>query len=402
MKGSVNVSRFLLTLAYPERTGSPKMAYHFAAALRQAGHSVSVAHGPGPKPTAEGDASILPALRSVEANTRLIPGLARPVSPRVSREVARWGSEQGVDAVIGFQQRDRAVALAAARQLGVPGVISAQNQHRFWGRWPLPWIKELVYGRALRHLAKLVVCTSPVVQREVVQRFGVAKGRTCVLPNGIDVAGFPHGGHEGAASIRREFGVEDDRPLAISVGRIDIQKAYDVLLEAVRRLPQSTPSWKLVIVGGVSQGPNQERMEQYHRDLRSFIQQHQLADIIHFAGWRDDIPQILQAADLYVHPARWEGWPLALVEAMAAELSTVTTDCSGRPEKFEDGVHGYVVPKEDPDALAGALSKVLALSPNERRRQGAAARALALAHYDLQPIGKRFVDLMESVLHQHQ
>jgi glycosyltransferase involved in cell wall biosynthesis len=183
----------------------------------------------------------------------------------------------------------------------------------------------------------------------------------------------------------------------LSIGRIDTQKGYDVLLRAVRQLDPSVRAFKLIIVGGVSTGPNRQRMQRYEENLRSFVLQHKLEQRVSFAGWRDDCPLLLRAADIYVHSARWEGWPLAVVEAMSAERPIVTTDCSGRPIGFVDGEHGWVVPTEDSDSLGRAMQHVIQANPQQRRSMGEANRIIALEHYDIRSIGKRFVSLVEGV-----
>ena len=116
------------------------------------------------------------------------------------------------------------------------------------------------------------------------------------------------------------------------------------------------------------------------------------------AGWRNDVPQLLAAADFYVHPSRWEGLPLALLEAMAAARPTICTDGFKLPTGYLPGVHGLVARADDSQSLAAALEKVCALSSEERATMGQAARALVQAQFNIAESGRRFATVVEQTL----
>jgi glycosyltransferase involved in cell wall biosynthesis len=155
---------------------------------------------------------------------------------------------------------------------------------------------------------------------------------------------------------------------------------------------------KLLLIGSVVDSAHQRSSEAYADGLRELVRSNGMEERVIFAGWRDDIPLLLSASDSYVHSARWEGPPLclAVLEGMAARRPVISTDCSGWPEGFAQGVHGYVVRTEDVDALAGAMRGILSASAAERREMGEAARRLAEESYDISVIGDRFVDLVEA------
>lgn len=385
----------LMTLAMADATGAARMALQFASALRNAGFRVICACGPAPESGAETH-SILPALRANGIEVWEMPGLQRP-GLRLVRSLTRRGRKADVRGVIGVMQRDRVVALAVARALGVPCVIAAQNQHRFWGMLPIRRAKEWLYRRMIQRHADLVVCTSHVVQDEIQTRFGVPASRTVVLPNGIDTGAYKAEAGPERARIRQEFGVYDSDILLVNVGRLDIQKGQDVLLEAFAPLARSRPDIKLVFVGDVTFGSNHERMLQYAESLRAFVDGHGLSNQVIFAGWRSDIKDVLSAGDAYVHSARWEGPALclAIMEAMAAGLPVVATDCSGRPDGFEDGREGYIVITGSAASLAEGLKKLSELTAAERVEMGEHARAY-IESYDISVIGRRFVDLIRA------
>jgi hypothetical protein len=159
------------------------MAYEFAASMVRRNHQVTLVHGPIPSSIK----SITPEMEALGVETVLFPGLALPW-PWRSKELAEVIRRREARGVVAFNQLDRAIALRAAARVGVPGFISAQNMHRFRGPWPWNVIKESYYGRTLRQCARLIMCVSPVVQQEVLERFQVSRDRTVVLLNGIDVS----------------------------------------------------------------------------------------------------------------------------------------------------------------------------------------------------------------------
>ncbi|GMU55137.1 MAG: glycosyl transferase family 1 [Candidatus Xenobia bacterium] len=380
-----------MTLASPDKTGAARMAQVFCRALGEAGHRVRLIHGPPPA------SNILDDMRAVGVDPKLEARLTFPLSPAVPRRVAELARQWGAGAVIGVNQRDRAVALQAARRLGVPGLLMMQSLHMFWGGWPIAALKRAYYTRTLQRDLRLAVCCSLAVQTELVQEFGIQPERTAVLPNGVDLERYVPLPPESQARVRADLGLAADELMLLNVGRIDRQKGQDLLLEALSQVHSERP-WRLVIVGGVTSGAGQDRSEQFRQGLLRSVERLGLGPRVLFAGWREDIPALLASADIYVHPSRYEGWPLAVVEAMASGLPVVATDCVGRPGGFEDGKHGFIVRTEDVQALARALTRTCALTDPERQSWGAAGRELARAQYDVRALGQRFVQLVEGVL----
>lgn len=378
-----------MTLALPERTGAGRMAFFFCRALRQAGNEVLLVHGSPPPRT-----SILDEMTELGVECRLETGLAFPL-PAVTARVAGLGREWGAEMLVGINQRDRAVALKASAKLRKPGVLSVQNRHVFHGNPVLRALKRKFYQWNVRRHTTLAICTSEKVREEMLA-FGLDEGRTCVLPNAIELGVEPLS-EERRAKLRAELGAGPETLLMTNVGRLDAQKAQDVLLDALARLKSDRP-WRMVLVGGSSQSTIEKESSNFAEALQAQVERLGLTDRVLFAGWRDDVRDVHQAADLYVHSARWEGLSLAVLEAMACRLPIVCTDCSGRLKGFEDGRHGYIVPTEAAAPLAEAVDRVLALTGEERTRMGLGNRELAELHYDIQNVGSRFVGLLAPFL----
>jgi glycosyltransferase involved in cell wall biosynthesis len=154
--------------------------------------------------------------------------------------------------------------------------------------------------------------------------------------------GWPQVDAADRAAARSALGL-GDAPLAVSVGRLSRQKGHDVLIEAWPRVLRRVPQAQLVIVGD--------------GELRQ-----QLAGLgtpgVTFVGAMPDPRPWVSAADLVVLPSRWEGMSLAMLEALSAGRSVVTTDVAGS-EVVTRSQAGAVVPVEDPIRLADALAERL-------------------------------------------
>ncbi|QDU81413.1 Spore coat protein SA [Polystyrenella longa] len=393
------MARIGMTLANPNYTGACKMARLYGQAFLAAGHDVVLLHGP--EITSENhDQTFIDALREDGFETELIPEMNKLIGPAVIKNTVEQARKYTLDCLIGFQQRDIPVALKASKELNLPALTSFQNQHTFHGRWPLPKLKESIFARLVRKELTLGICTSPAVQEEVVQRFKVLRKKTCVVYNGVEVLNFPEVSPEACQLVRDEFGIASDELMLINVGRIDPQKGLETLAQAVVQFKKSHPDqkFKLIQVGDVIAGPNQQNILKYREKLVDYVKSHGLADCFIMAGWRNDCPTLLKAADIYVHSAIWEGWSLAVVEAMGARLPSIQTDCCGVPEHYEQGKHGFIVPKGDASALSNAMAQMIEFSAEKRSEIGEAGFQFAAEYFEIQKTSQRFVQLVEENL----
>ncbi|MGY1642715.1 glycosyltransferase family 4 protein [Geodermatophilus sp. SYSU D00703] len=386
--------RVHMTLRLPDRTGAAKMALGFAQALQGAGFDVTLVHGTLPA----SEPSIIPDFAALGVETVLEPRLERPWDPLLVRALAGRVRRDGGACVIGVNQRDRMLALLAAARAGVPGVLVVGNQHHFWGPRPVAALKRLSYTRVVARHTALAVCTSAVVRDELVA-FGVPAERAVVLANGIDVAPPVRLSPGQRARLRAEMGAGDDDVVLVNVGRLDPQKGQDVVIAALGGQAAAAPV-HLALVGSSGDPAAGRDTTAFAASLRRQVRALGLDGVVSFLGWRSDVPQVLAAADGYVHSARWEGpaLPLAVMEAMAAGLPTVFTDCSGPPPVFEEGRHGLMARSGDPASLARRIGDLVALGAQGRAAMGAEAAALIRTHYRLADVGRTFVGLVQDVV----
>jgi len=104
--------------------------------------------------------------------------------------------------------------------------------------------------------------------------------------------------------------------------------------------------------------------------------------VVRFTGLRKDVPRLLVALDLFVMPSRWEGLPMALLEAMACGKAAVVTSVGGIPSVIDDGSNGVMLPPQQPAAMAQALARLIG-DATLRASLGATARECALKRYDV-------------------
>jgi glycosyltransferase involved in cell wall biosynthesis len=396
------MSQLLTTLAVPDGTGAMAMMSAYTSALVSAGHSVTLVHGPVPadhqRPGTRVQ-QIFEGLDAIGVDRVVLDGLQSTYGVKTVRNLARLVSERNAEAIIAYQQVERKYALVAASRCGIPCVISGGNQHHFFGPKPVRWLKRRSYGHVLRRVS-MFVATSEMVQHEAIGEFGVQPDHTAVVPNGIST---PASSAASRTATRAELGVGVDDVVAMCVGRLDVQKGQDRLIEALGHVDgDALKRLRIVFVGDVPASRNGKRMTDYRDRLHDAAKRSVVVGTVTFAGWSDDVSRLLAAADFYVQPSRWEGPPLpvAALEAMAAGNAIVLTDCSGHPEGFVDGTHGYVVPNGSSEELGRAVQLMATISSGERARMGIAAQQLRASQYDLDATAPQFVRVVEGAIHQ--
>ena len=148
-----------------------------------------------------------------------------------------------------------------------------------------------------------------------------------------------------------------DRPRVVMIGRLAEGKGFNVVLDAVESI--RCANFSVCLVGD---GPLYESLE-------SEIEERGLSERVFLTGFRDDIPRVLAASDVFVLPSFREGTPRVILEAMASGLPVVATDIAGIPEQVANGESGYLIPTGSPGTLADHLDKLLS-NPGLRNRMG--------------------------------
>ena len=210
-------------------------------------------------------------------------------------------------------------------------------------------------------------------------REGFPADRVEVLYNSIDVG--PGVSVDERLRTRAALGIPGACHVVGSVARLDPVKDLGTLIRAFALFRRSVPDAILVLVGD---GPERGLLERV-------AAQEGVADTVRFMGSRDDARRILGAFDQYVNCSVTEGTSLTIMEAMAASLPVVATNVGGTPEIVLDGSTGVLVPRQDPQALAGAILG-LATKPSRARELGAAGRRRVEEQFSVDRMVDRYAE----------
>ncbi len=252
-------------------------------------------------------------------------------------------------------------ARLAARFAGRPVVLSGIRVAERQQRW------HLRLDRLTFKLCDGAVCVSEGVRRFSSLEGGWPDDRLVVIPNGVDVTLIDRA----RATPRESLGIPSEAFMTLFVGRLNVQKGINILLDAVESILPQRPAFHLALAGD---GPER----QYLTDRLAATPA--LAAHVHPLGPRGDVPSLLKTADLFVLASIWEGMPNALLEAMAARLAAVATRVEGTEDLVIPGETGWLIPPADSESLATALLE--ATTDKDRlRRMGEAARSRVEASY---------------------
>ncbi len=208
-------------------------------------------------------------------------------------------------------------------------------------------------GWTARHLTTHLHAVAQAVKASAVRDLGVPSDRITVVHRGRDPARLGEPSRERRAAVRDALGVAADARIVLAVGRQEWQKGYVDLLGAVGQLAPRAPDLVMLIVGRA--GNATPDLSRAHDALRAAG----LGDRVRLLGHRDDVPDLLAAADCFVLPSRYEGIAGAALEAMGLGVPVVASALPSMAEAIEDEVSGILVPPADPTALAAALDRVL-------------------------------------------
>ncbi|SDC21706.1 Glycosyltransferase involved in cell wall bisynthesis [Cupriavidus sp. YR651] len=359
--------RILLVTTGLKVGGAEHQVVALARAYLAMGHAVAILSlSPGRELDLPADAHV------VELDMRKTPaGIVRALW-RARALVRSWQP----DVIHAHMVHANLFARVLTRIVRCPPLICTAHSYREGGR-----MRMLAY-RLTDRWTSLTTHVSNDGRAGMISAGAVPGDRIMVMPNGIDIDRFrPDTTLRDATRAR--LGIGSDTRLVLNVGRLVPEKAQDLLLRAFGHL-DTTPPAHLFIAGG---GP-------LHGALAEQIAAMGLSPRVTLLGPRDDVPALLNAADIFVLSSNIEGLPMVLVEALACGCPVVATDAPGVEEVLLD--QGTIVPRGDAQAFAHALGAAL--------RQGrgttvdvAARRDRALSAFSLDAIAARWLHLYASV-----
>ena len=269
---------------------------------------------------------------------------ARTTDPRWVAGLARLLRHGGFDLV----HTHSPVPATAARLLAPRSLPLVHTEHNVWERyrWPTFAANAVTYRRNAA-----VVAVSDGVAESVCPRWWTPGPLPPVevLLHGVNPQATPHGA-VARTHARGLLGLDEDTPVIGTVANFTPKKDHAGIVTALDRLRDRFPSVVMVLIGS---GP-------LEAELREQVGRLGLGDHVRFLGSRADVAELLPALDVFVLGSRYEGLPIAMLEAMAAGVACVATRVGGVPEVITDGVDGRLVAPGAPAELADAIGELLA------------------------------------------
>ena len=266
--------------------------------------------------------------------------------------------------------------LLAAAMARVPGVVATAQQYL-----DPPWSRGIAaQQRLFATCVDRYIAVSHAIAGQLCGPFRVPARKVQVVHNAVPRPSTDASRGENGAGDLPDLG---GRPKVLTVARLDAQKGHTVLLEAIRRIPEAA----FVLAGD---GPERATLE---ANVRAFG----IADRTVFLGHRTDIATLLVRCDFLVLPSLYEGFPLAIQEAMVAGRAVIASAVGGVPEAVHNEVTGLLVPPGDPVALADAIRRLLA-DPALAQRMGAAGRVRAEQEFSYEAMVQRTTRIYDEVL----
>lgn len=299
--------------------------------------------------------------------TRFLPHLVREIQPladaRALWDLFRAFRRIRPDVLHTHSSKAGILGRLAGRLAGVPVIVHSVHGFSFSPHHPR--LVSLLFQAAERLVAPLTthfICVS----RDNLER-GRELGlwndrRVSLIRSGIDLEKYSGRGVD-RREVLSELGLPEAARVVGSVGNFKAQKAPMDLLEVFARVAGRDPVAHLVVAGD---GPLRPQAE-------AWVREQGLEHRVHLLGWRRDVPELLQAFDVFLLMSLWEGLPRSILQARAAGRAIVATAVDGTAEALEDGISGFLVAAGDREAAA---DRVLGLLSDAalRERMGCAAR----------------------------
>lgn len=270
------------------------------------------------------------------------------------------------DVIVSFIKKNNFMALASAKPLGIPVLVSVRSapEREYAGK---------LYSALVRIL--FAFADGVIVQTKDAMSYfpGYIRKKAVILPNSLN-----------AAFLKERYRGERRKEI-VTVGRIDSNKNQKLLAETFLELTKDYPEWRCILYG---EGEGKAAIER-------LIHKSSAGNRVILPGRQDKIQDKIYKASIFVLPSNCEGMPNALIEAMALGLAVVSTDCpcGGPKDLIEDGENGILIPVGDKEALKKALRQLME-SPEMRERLGRnAAKIQERLHPDtVNAMWREFVD----------
>ena len=355
--------------------------------LRKHGFDTYLAYGP----TMDPDGAIESRLSSIATPRFYVPNLVR--NPSIFNDSLAFSRLKKIikngsfDLVHTHTSKAGILGRLAARACGVPS-IHTPHGHIFYGYFGPLLTNLFVHAERLmaRHTEKIISLTNIETSESLEKGIGTPDQYT-TIHSGVPLASFRDINPASGAALRKQMGIDESAFVFVSIGRLVPVKGFDILLKAFAEAIFTNKNTCLIVAGD---GDEKSRLESMAVDLG-------IADRVKFTGTLQDVRPALSSANVFVLASRNEGMGRVFVEAMAAGLPAIGTTVGGIPTLIDPGNTGWLVPPENPSALATALNEASA-GVDMLKRMGRTAASFVFPEYDEETMIDRLATLYREVL----
>lgn len=293
------------------------------------------------------------------------------LDPMASRQIRAWVRQNSIQALFLHSMRD--IWLAAPALWRLPDVKLIGFARMFFkdvNKRDL--LHRLMYGR-LNHMIAL----SHIQKSYLMKCLPIPEEKFVVIPNGVDVERFkPQGRNQ---KIRQEWGFTDDHFVFGLIGRLDRQKGSMEFVEAAAQVVRRHKHARFVLVGGNTVGE-----VEFDRAVKIRLHELKLDGCVVLTEFRKDIPEVMNAIEVFCMPSYEENFANVLLEALSSGVASIGTNSGGTPEILDTEV-GLLCRPQSSESLAAAMIQLLE-NPTLHQKLGRAARAKALSTYDMRVV----------------
>ena len=331
------------------------------------------------------DGPMIERLNEMGIETKVIY-TEKPFDMRQWKKVYEWAKSQKIDLIHAHGTRANSNSFWAAKQLNVPMIYTVHG----WSFHPEQnGMKRLMreYGeRFLTTKSDITIVVSESNKQDGKKYANLQNAKTKLVNYGIDITKF-NPNKKGVKNVRREYGISDDKILVGYLVRMTIQKDPFTMLKAAAKVLQKTDKVVFLFIGNGD----------LKAEVLALASELGARKKIIFDDFRQDIPDVLQAIDIYCLPSLWEGLPIGLLEAMSMKKAVIATPVDGTKEAITDGENGVLVPCKDDEKLAKAILK-LADDKEKIKNFGEKAYQTVLERFTLPVMAKEVEAIYETVL----
>lgn len=335
------------------------------AGMQARGHFVALAARPRGRIRHQAEAAGIPVLTLPMRGSLDVVSVFR---------LRRFLREQSFEIVNTHSGVDSWIGSLAAKWAGTPVLLRTRHLNLPLNR---SWLNFV------HHLPDRIITCGEAIRTELISRNDFPAEQLVSIPTGVDFENFKPA--RARIVVREKLGLAEPDFVLLMVGILRTVKGHDIALKAFASILTEIPQARLVLAGD---GPWQRELERVASGLG-------VASRVQFLGFRNDVADLMGAADMLLHTSRSEGVPQSVTQALSAGLPVVATRVGGIPELITDEKNGLLVPPENPEATAAAIRRVFQ-DRDFARRRAALGRAEVEARFSL----KTMVDRTERLCAQ--